>query len=295
MSSNNPIIIYSSSDEEDMDIYLSDEEKTYFDDTHNILDIIDKEKGCEYKIIYDNYQTIWIHSSNLRQSPRYYLNPNKILEHCLHIGNDNLIPSSEQVIQIKKCGDFFNKMTLQYWYDYMTDLKIFSNSSHNESLMIRAEELLRITIVRNFKTFVYLDGHGRFTYFLMKAIVDNGLNLDYFQFKTIDINEFSYEWHNNFFPTDILNYEYDIFEFISESKEVNFIPYFNFCGLGGAITNNDKKLIKILKDDCEFMLSFSIIRKAYNHYKELESILKHYGEPIQDGRDDFISYIVILL
>jgi len=117
------------------------------------------------------------------------------------------------------------------------------NKSEEQDLKDRCLFLAKASIKT--KDIVILDGHGRTLYYLITFLSLLAPNKE-FNIHIPDIDEYSYRWHQLFFPQDsifkIKNYLGDIFS-ISKWPKTSVV-YFNFCGIGKSENNLNNYILR---------------------------------------------------
>lgn len=199
----------------------------------------------------------------------------------------------------KKTVKAFKSMSIEEWLLNKFIIEHLSNSKHRKDLEKRAEKLVDWIIRTGKREITYMDGHGRFTYHLLKLLHEESkknktLNINTMIFNVVDIESNVIDWHHDFFPVNFVSIPMDIFEARIMYGSISFV-YMNFCGLGGQATEAEKELIKAIKDvqngnGCAFMVSFSLARSAKTCYPELLSLIAPYERVTE--RKDFITVIV---
>lgn len=87
----------------------------------------------------------------------------------------------------------------------------------------------------NIKRIVYMDGHGRFTFTLVRTIFEDAILSERLLSKqltlcVVDIDAQAHAWHQEFFPKDIACVSQCVYE---QSVVSTDFFYLNFCGIGG--------------------------------------------------------------
>jgi len=86
----------------------------------------------------------------------------------------------------------------------------------------------------NIDTICFMDGHGRFLFALLEALMKLPLTRrNTLKLKVVDIDEQVHAWHTLFFPADVQCELADIYAMSPSSRGANNLIYFNFCGIGG--------------------------------------------------------------
>lgn len=243
-----------------------------------------------------------------------------ILDKIVNNGLDKknkMIPTEQQVSKLLlKCKDYFKNMSIMEWYIFLSRAEIrkfkklycLGENSYKKSLYIRAyahmKKVRESTPTGEPYKFIYMDGHGRYTFELLKVLMEHGINPDTCIFRVHDIDDNANLWHKYFFPqggeSKFIIKHLDILTLLKPSnlQDAKF-TYMNFCGLGNS--SNVQKFIDRLNSFKKYcieeygafdkkympMISFSRIRGAKLSTKDLEWHLIHKFnlKYVNDGRE----------
>ena len=208
-----------------------------------------------------------------------------------------LKPSTHQALALNG----FPKMSIFVWYTYINinniDMYLFGVGGHQESLQIRVNALCTmLTKDGKLRPLVMMDGHGRTLYLVIKFLFENGYTEEEINgnIKVVDIDEGAVMWHERFFPSGVETFDIDIFDAYEKQMKINqeSVFYFNFCGI--KTKENCSKSIKIMRENSNVMLSFSLERNAKHsdHIQELDSFCQRECFSVLDNRQhEFPTYI----
>lgn len=163
--------------------------------------------------------------------------------------HNSFMPSYEQCQYLVDHQKEIKKSSLKEWYYQNLDAQypslfraVIGSQTQKvyEDQFRRANAILNYMIKNNLRHLVFLDGHGRFLWSFIRAILKAKLKPADFSFEVVDIDINCHWWHCLFLPSAVKCVLGDIFDIANYHKTQNracFI-YFNFC----AISNDEMRL-----------------------------------------------------
>lgn len=204
--------------------------------------------------------------------------------------HNRLKPTMKQARRLKKHKIFGTIKSVKTWCKYIRESGVlYVNDIIDESIIQRASYFAQSVVYNGIKKFIYMDGHGRMTYYIIRMLEAMGENPDKYTFIIVDNDEGVNEWHNEFLPDckNIVNVHSDILDYLKDKGEDTYSLYLNFCGIGG-----DKMADRIMEyldhEQNPWMLTFSINRGASDKYGIMKSKYSEYR--INDSRKDMVTY-----
>ena len=200
---------------------------------------------------------------------------------------DKINPTYDDVkLMYESYGSTFTSMTNTQWVNDPRVIEWLANSEHAEDLTIRAHEFVKYYLINKCSMFIYMDGHGRFTYHLLKACLSYDLDIDTLTFVVVDIDCAANGFHSVFYPQNIQCEDMDIFDAFIEGYQLNACCYMNFCGLGGLETANKIQYL-VLNGYSNFMLSYSLVHGCDEKYSDLRLLIESVSGHVVTDRGDF--------
>lgn len=119
----------------------------------------------------------------------------------------------------------------------------------------RVEKLMELVELSGLPVnIIYMDGHGRITYLIIKALMERGISN--YTLGVVEIDSIVHAWHEAYFPCDIYKIKGDVFDMVGSLIDPSqIVLYLNFCSLG----NQCSRLIDLIDQwKGNFMLSTAI-------------------------------------
>lgn len=174
----------------------------------------------------------------------------------------------------------FNDWSIDEWHHHFSNSNGIGKSCYQEDLAERAQTFIKNAIDESKKAFVYLDGHGRFTWHLIDQLKKLDEDPNDYVFHVVDNNFYTNIWHQRVLPNKNGNFHFhnsNVFNYLKKQQkwlENNTIVYLNFCGIGwkNGISQETNIIKSIEEYNCLRMVSYSGARKAKNKYQQLDKI-----------------------
>lgn len=158
----------------------------------------------------------------------------KILE------NPKLIPSAKEVRSLTAKSLGLGQLSNGAWLEALRDeadphrplaplfqgLGLCAEKMWADQLK-RAKKVAKTMVKRGLKNIVLMDGHGRFVFALLDALLSRRQNLAEYTISLVDLDLNAHAWHAEFIPG---THVHD--DILERKREENTFYYLNFCSLG---------------------------------------------------------------
>ena len=199
--------------------------------------------------------------------------------------------SKEQLSYIKKNYDIIISLNINDWF-LETNLlfqktsimyKILTDPNKSwENHSSKAEAFVDKFTERT-KTIRFLDGHGRFLWHILNAMTTKSLDISNYIFEVYELDDYTYKWHQHFFPLHVKCIKGDILT--GDDLDDSVAVFLNFCGI-------TKNWIDGLDDYIEYyqdMIPLFITFDQRNQIKIGDETLNSYLKNIAKNNGTYMS------